>query len=83
MRIAKGGTPLPFPSASRRRAHIGRINKETQSLKVEKRDEKEVLIVLPFRQSFVPSSHHPETSSRVTLALLGSVFQTKKDGNIS
>lgn len=26
----------------------------------------------------VSSSHHPETSSRVTLALLGSVFQTKK-----
>ncbi|MBQ8020627.1 MAG: hypothetical protein IJ263_09535 [Paludibacteraceae bacterium] len=45
--------------------------------------EKAVLMVLPFRQSFVPLSHHPETSSRFTLALLGSVFQTEKDGNIS
>ncbi len=42
------------------------------------KDEKVVLMVLPFRQSFVSSPHQPETSSRVTLALLGSVFQTKK-----
>ena len=40
-------------------------------------------MVLPFRQSFVSLALLPETSSRVTLALLGSVFQTKKDRNIS
>jgi len=40
-------------------------------------------MVLPFRQSFVSLALLPETSSRVNLALLGSVFQTKKDRNIS
>ena len=41
-------------------------------------------MVLPFQAKFFVSlSHHPETSSRVTLALLGSVFQTKRDEKIS
>ena len=49
----------------------------------EKKDEKAILWYCPSGKLFVSSSHQPETSSRVTLALLGSVFQTKKDGNIS
>ena len=35
-------------------------------------------MVLPFRQSFFSSSSLPETSSRVSLASLANVFQTKK-----
>ena len=50
---------------------------------LRKIEERAVLMVLPFRQSFVSLALLPETSSRVTLALLGSVFQTKKNRNIS
>ncbi len=50
---------------------------------MRKRDEKAEFMVLPFLQSFVSLSHYPKTSSRVALALLGSVFLTKNDGNIS
>ena len=77
-------------NASRRRAH--KFNKKHRGTRftekgyaffLRKRNEKAVLMVLPFRQSFVSLALLPETSSRVTLALLGSVFQTKKDRNIS
>ncbi len=60
-----------------------KVYRERLCLFMRKRDEKAEFMVLPFRHSFVSSSHYPETSSRVALALLGSVFLTKNDGNVS
>ena len=43
---------------------------------MSKQDVKAISIVLPFRQNFMTLLDFPETLSRVTLALLSSVFQT-------
>ena len=84
MRIVKGPClidigPNPFLSASRRRAHI-----KTQRIEIpekvygllRKRDGKNCIYCIAFQAKFHSMLHHPETLSRVILALLGSVFHT-------
>ena len=84
--LLRAERPNPSPRASRRRAQKKiikpqriKVYRERLCLFMRKRDEKAEFMVLPFLQSFVSSSHYPETSSRVAR----SVFQTKKMENIS
>ena len=74
MRIVKGPClidigPNPSSRASRRRAHI--------------KHKGQYLWYCLSGKVFDSSSLLPETSSRVSLASLGNVFQTEKDGNIN
>ncbi len=68
--------------------HINLIkNTEAQGLQrkatpfFEKKRREGSTYGIAFQAKFL--CHYPETSSRVTLASLGNVFQTKKDGKIS